>query len=763
MHAPDLTPREQETLQAVARHLTNLEIAAEFHVSVRTVESHIASLRRKLLAETRRELIQAAANYLGRPVPAPIDSFVGRDDVVVQTQALFQESRWVTLTGPAGVGKTRLALELARLAPSVVVELEHAEPGGVLGAVAAALGVAKTDGRGGFAACCGALAGGQVQLVLDNVDRVRIDAAAAVREFLGQLESLRVITTSRTPLHGPGESIVELAPLPTDEPADPAVVLFLDRARSASRDSDLSDLSAAVAVCRRLEGIPLAIELAAARTRHLSLAELDRLLDDGFAHLGAADARGQRHAALASAFAWTWDLLDGRLQWTLRHLAALPRSFDLDLAAAAVGERVDAEVVELLDSSLLVKVAGGEGTTRFRILGALREFVRGRTDRQVLDLVAHRHAVHHCRLAGRLAAQARTDDRPATRAFAKTVCPEINDALLWAIDRDLPMAAQLAVAVAIGIEQYGPGPGMMQTLIAAASCPDLRATWSAPELEVIGRALTYIRVDLLEVLAERSRELARDGTDADRLAAAQLTGASKVHRDRAEEAVPDLDEAIAIATALDDRWELADALQVKAKALLRIGDLGSGDLLAAFAAARSAFAAAGDSMHVNNTRYMMALVAGRDETLRTQAVAWADECLAYAARHDNETEIGHALLARALAGAASRAEDVTEAVRLFRRVGDLRCLNRGLLAAASLEPRASERVVREALEVGAASGDVDCHRRAAGALATLLWQQGRRSEAAAVVGAAMAALAEEAVLELVPEELAADLTLSMTY
>ncbi len=530
MHAPDLTPREQEVLQAVARRLTNLEIAAELHVSVRTVESHIASLRRKLLAESRRELIRAAANYLGRPVQAPVDSFVGRDDLLVQTQALFAESRWVTLTGPAGVGKTRVALELARFAPSVVVELEHAEPGGVLGAVAAALGMEKTAGPGVFAACCGALAGGQVQLVLDNVDRVSVDAATAVRRFLGQLDSLRVITTSRTPLHGPGESIVELDPLPTEQPTDPGVVLFLDRARSASRDIDLDDLATVVDVCRRLEGIPLAIELAAARTRHLSMAELDRLLVDGFAHLGTANAAGQRHAALASAFAWSWDLLDGRLQWTLSHLAALPRSFDLDLACAAVGDRVDAEVAELVDSSLLVKVADDGETTRFRILGALREFVRARTDRQVLDLVARRHAQHHCRVAGSIAARARTDDRPATRAFAKTFCPEINDALLWAIDRDPPMAAQLAVAVATGVEQYGPGPGMMQTLIDAASRPDLRATWSAPELEVIGRVLAYIRIDLLEVVAERARELACGGTDADRLAAAQLTASSNVHR-----------------------------------------------------------------------------------------------------------------------------------------------------------------------------------------------------------------------------------------
>jgi predicted ATPase/DNA-binding CsgD family transcriptional regulator len=764
MRTPGLTPREQDTLQAVARRLTNAEIAAEFHLSVRTVESHIASLRRKLLAESRRELIEAAARYVGRPVSVPMDSFVGRDDVLVRAQGLLAESRWLTVTGPAGVGKTRLALELAHRAPSVVVELEHVEPGGVLGAVAAALGLDPATAPGVVTACCSALSGGAVQLVLDNADRVAADAASVIRRLLGQLATLRVISTSRTPLRGPGESVLELLPLAADSPGDPGVRLFLDRARTAAAPIDLGDIATVLDVCQRLDGIPLAIELAAARTRHVSLAELDRLLADGFAALGitasppapGSSGPGERHAALATAFAWSWDLLDDGLRAILCRLAALPRSFDLDLAAVATGERVDAQVFELVDRSLLVKVGEPGGTTRFRVLAALREFINAHTDLMVLDEVARRHAEHHRTLATTLAARARTDDRATTRALAKAVCPEVNDALRWAIDHDHPVASELAVAVAVGVEQYGPGPGMMQALIDVVDDPRVRATWSAPELEVIGRALSYLRVDLVEELAGRARDLAAAGADVDRLAAAKLTGAALVYRGDACGALPYLDEAIDLATSLGNQWERADALQLRAMALARTGALPPDELIAALEVARTAYVAAGDSMHVNNTRYMMALAAGEDEALRPRAVAWADECLAYATRAGNETEVAHARLARALAGGTDHAEDVTEAARLFRRVGDLRCLSRALVEGAALDPDRAEPLLREALEAGAACGDAARHARAAGALATWLWERGRRAEASAVLGAATAVIPGGDVDALVPDALAAE-------
>jgi predicted ATPase/DNA-binding CsgD family transcriptional regulator len=379
--APEhLTPREQETLLAVSRRLTNVEVAAELHVSVRTVESHIASLRRKLLVESRRELIQAAASYAGRPVPRPANAFIGRDDLLARTRGLLTRSRWITLTGSPGIGKSRLALELAVLSPSVVVALEHTPPGGTLNAIAKALGLEETRGPGVFRACCSALSVGPLQLVLDDVDRVGAEAGAVARGLLGQVDSLRVVTTSRTPLHGPGEVIVQLYPLAADSATDPAVLLFLDRARTASPTAELADIPTIVELCRRLDGIPLAIELAAARTRHLSPRELGDRSTDGGDILGTIGDPGRRHAALSTTFAWTWDLLDVELQRTMSQLAGLPGAFDLDLAAAAVGQRVEPEVLTLLDRSLLVKEPYAGDPARFRMLDAMRRFVRGRTD-----------------------------------------------------------------------------------------------------------------------------------------------------------------------------------------------------------------------------------------------------------------------------------------------------------------------------------------------------------------------------------------------
>ncbi|MCB0908520.1 MAG: HTH domain-containing protein [Nocardioidaceae bacterium] len=758
MRRPSLTRRERETLQAVARRLTNAEIAEEFGVSVRTVESHIAALRRKLLAESRRELVQAAESYVGRPVPAPLDSFVGREHALAQTLELLLAERWVTLTGPAGVGKSRLALELAHRSPSVVVELESAGSGDVLVAIASALGMEAVASPALLATCAVALSAGPLQLVLDNADRVAAEVVPVVRQLLGRAQQLRVIVTTRTPLRGPGEIVVDLDPLPANSPADAGVRLFLDRARAASRTTDLSDQALAVDVCRRLEGVPLAIELAAARTRHLSLAELDRRLAEGFETLGTSVDRTQRNTALAAAFAWSWDLLDLGLREVLMHLAALPHVFDLDLASAAVGRRVDGEVVELLDRSLLTRAGDPAARARFRIVAALREFVLGRTGPQVREVVAGRHACHFREIARNVAGRARFDDRPETRELAHLAFPEIAEALRWAVLAGDAMAAELAVAVGIGIEQYGPEQGMMRALVEAVADERVRIRWTAPDLAVVGQALTYAHLDLVDELAARARELAGAGDQVDLLAADQLTGYVLVHRERPAEALPVLDEALRRATELRDHWWRAVVLQTRAKCLHRVGDRDTEEVLAAFEAARSAYAAAGDAMHVNNVRSLMAQVAAEDPRRRDQAAAWAVECLTYATCHGNEVEMGHARLSRAKAVPIGSHEDLTEAVRLFRRAGDLRCLSRGLVALAEHEPEEAEPLLREALDVSAASGDLQLHVIATAALGTLLWEQSRHAEANALLGAAAEELPPAALAARVPPGLAAELT-----
>jgi DNA-binding CsgD family transcriptional regulator len=195
----DLTERESAVLAAVERRLTNAEIAAEFVISIRTVESHIAALRRKLGVDSRPDLIAVAQSRRARSVPLPQNSFVGRETDVAAVRSLLGRRRWVTIVGPAGCGKTRLALEVAARQSTVpvLVELEHAEPGEVVGALSHALGL----GAGGLgnvvAACAVALDTHPYVVLLDNADRVAESVAALVRELLALAGSLSVLATSR--------------------------------------------------------------------------------------------------------------------------------------------------------------------------------------------------------------------------------------------------------------------------------------------------------------------------------------------------------------------------------------------------------------------------------------------------------------------------------------------------------------------------------------------------------------------------------------
>lgn len=768
MHAVHLTDREQETLHAVARRLTNTEIAEQLGISIRTVESHIAALRRKLMAESRRELIDAAQLYLGRPVPAAVDSFVGREADLTSVAALLRRERWVTVTGPAGVGKTRLATELARRRPSVVVPLEHAEPGGALRAIASALGLERAEPGSMLDACVVALSG-DLLLVLDDADRVATEVAGTVRTLLARVDGLRVVTTSQTAVRGAGEVVVELAGLPSDRPGDPAVRLFGDRARAASRDVDLSDAELVGGLCRRLEGMPLSIELAASLVRHMPLPELDRRLAEGFSALGTASgaatpAEGPttvagRHAALGSAFAWTWDLLTPDLRDVLGHLAALPRTFDLELAAATVGRVVDHEVVELLGRSLLAREPDGPGPQRYRVPAALREFVAARTPPPVANAVAARHARHHSALARAIAATARTDDGPAAQARVHQLCPEVSAALVWAVHAGDPVATDLAEAVGTAIEQYGPEPGMAHALAYAAADVRVRSTWDAPVLGLVGRALVFTHLDLVGHLAARATEVADGRGPAERLASEQLVARHLAYRGRSDEALEHLDVAARLADQLGDVWERAAVDQLMGSALLRRDPPDHRAALEALDRARRGYAAAGDTMHVVNVRYMMASAAAEvaDEELRRRAAGWADRCVAYAEEHRNVVEIGHARLARAQLVVVGREHDLQVAEQMFRRSGDLRCLSRALVALAGARAAEAGPLLREAVAVGEASGDVLVHRAAAAGLARWLWEHGRQDEAAAVLGPVTRLLGVAGLAGLVPDGLVEEL------
>ncbi|KTS81532.1 ATPase [Microbacterium testaceum] len=324
------------------------------------------------------ERLAAAAPAPAAPplLPAPVTTLIGRGDELDAIRARLTTDRLVTIVGPGGAGKTTLAVETARgLAGAIVVELAPAAAGEVWTAIAGAVGrgmrVRDTTGATSTSAerVAEAVAGREVLLVLDNCEHVTGEAADAALTLLGMSEGVRVLATSREPLGIPGEAFVDLGPLP---PAD-ADALFARRVRSARGSEPTPDEhEAAARIVRRLDGLPLAIELAAARSRTLTLAEIDAGLDDRFALLSRGPRlSSERHRTLRALIDWSWDTLTVPERVALRAAAVFPDGIGAsDARAVATAFGVDADTLDaLVDRSLLTRRDG-----RFRMLETVREY-----------------------------------------------------------------------------------------------------------------------------------------------------------------------------------------------------------------------------------------------------------------------------------------------------------------------------------------------------------------------------------------------------
>ena len=329
--------------------------------------------------------------------PAALTSFVGRAQATADIAAQLAEYRLVTLTGPGGAGKTRLAGEVAkqvagRFADGVwLAELAAVrDPAQVPAAVAAALGIHDLPVVAAADALAHALARRQLLLVLDNCEQV-IGAAAEVcgRLLLGA-DDVRVLATSRESLRIAGEARYRLGPLTLPAPEIPAdqageeaeaVTLFADRARRAEPGFilDQQTRKTVAELVARLDGMPLAIELAAARVDALGVTQLLDRIDDRFVLLVDGDRLAeQRQRSLAAAVRWSYELLDDDEQRTFRALSAFPGPFTLDGAEAVAGPGAGLAVPRLVDRSLLVPPrAGPDGRTRYAMLETLRAYGAG--------------------------------------------------------------------------------------------------------------------------------------------------------------------------------------------------------------------------------------------------------------------------------------------------------------------------------------------------------------------------------------------------
>ena len=400
--------------------------------------------------------------------PAALTSFVGRAGAVDEIAGQLAQHRLVTVTGPGGAGKTRLAGEVAeqvadRFADGAwLAELSAVrDPAQVAAAVAAALGIRDLPAVAAADALARALAGRQLLLVLDNCEHVIGAAAELCGRLLLGADDVRVLATSREPLRIAGEVRYRLGPLTLPDPDDQAaageseaVTLFADRAWLVDPRFSLDEKTAAVVarLVARLDGMPLAIELAAARVDALGVAQLLDRIDDRFGLLAEGDRLAEeRQRSLAAAVQWSYQLLDDPEQRIFRAVSVFPGPFTLEGAEAVAGPGAGRAVLRLVDCSLLVPPrVDPDGRSRYVMLETLRAYGAGLlAEAGEGDAVAAALAGYALRVAddatagltasaGEVAAAEWLDAEDATT----------RQAVEWAMQHDAAVASRLAATLA---------------------------------------------------------------------------------------------------------------------------------------------------------------------------------------------------------------------------------------------------------------------------------------------------------------------------
>ena len=402
-----------------------------------------------------------------RGFPAALTSFIGRDGPLREVAELLGQYRLVTVTGPGGSGKTRLAGQVAgrvagRFADGAwLAELAPVQdPAQVAGVVAAALGVREQPGIPVAEAVGRVLARQQLLLVLDNCEHVIGAAAALCAGLLAAADDVRVLATSREPLAVAGEARHRLGPLSlpglgglADAVGSEAVALFADRARSADPHFALDEQTAAgvARLVTRLDGMPLAIEMAAARVESLGVGQLLDRLDDRFTLLAGADRlAAPRQRSLAATVEWSYQLLDEEEQRVFRALSVFPAGFTLAAAEAVAGEAAGPAVLHLVDCSLLTPPrAGADGRARYSMLETLRGYgARLLAGAGEQDDAAAALAEYAVRVAEQAAAGMTTiAGEPSAARWLDAEDATMGHVLAWAVEHDPDMATRLVTAL----------------------------------------------------------------------------------------------------------------------------------------------------------------------------------------------------------------------------------------------------------------------------------------------------------------------------
>jgi predicted ATPase/class 3 adenylate cyclase/DNA-binding CsgD family transcriptional regulator len=534
--------------------------------------------------------LRVASPVVSSRLPVQLTSFVGRDGQLAQLRELLADNRAVTLTGAGGVGKTRLAIQVAAqlatefgdgvwyvdLAPLTNPEL-------VLVTVARSLGLPDQPGRSTMDTLLRFVRDRQLLIVLDNCEHLLDACAELVVALLGAAARLTVLATSREAIGVAGEVSWRVPSLSLD---GEALELFTARARHARHGFTLTDDTAASVreICARLDGVPLAIELAAARVRALSLAEILDSLHDRFRLLtGGARTAVRRQQTLRASVDWSHALLTDPERVLFRRLAVFLGGFDLAAAQAVAGGddvqrfQVLDQLTLLVDKSLVV-ADDSKGRTRYRLLETVRQYALDKLgESSEADAVRARHRDHYTAVAALL-------DAPVGREYeerlwqADTEIDNLRAAFAWSRENS---DIELALALASSLQPLWQARGRLRegltwfdTALAGLDAHHPGVTPAVRARALADSAMLGIWADATETSdrAQQALAIAREVDDPALLARA-LTGCGYIAAFLdAEVAREYLAEAIGLARALGDRVRLSQILVTQAVAALVAGD-----------------------------------------------------------------------------------------------------------------------------------------------------------------------------------------------